>query len=780
MLQATDTQRSGAFVARHEIAVRRGDRVRVELSSSAFDTVLEARVPGGGSLSNDDAAGDRTRSELELDIPEDGTLKLGVTTFRVGAGGAYHLRVSRVTGPRTPVLARTTTQLAHHVVPNSALPTSVPGIPTPVAPTAPGTPPTATPATSTALHPGDRISGALEESDGRLPSGEVTDTFELDITAPQALSIELDSSEFDAYLVVTTPSGERLTNDDAGGSRNAALAIDAVPGRYIVIATTYRAGERGRYELKVLAGREAPAPASAETVQRGELREGDRQLRSGEFVDDHTITLTAGAPIHIEARSSAFDTYLIVRDPDGHQRDNDDQAPGNTNAALDFVAERAGDYSVLVTSYRPGETGAYELVTRSSSSAPAVTPTTPSTPPSTPTPTPGASPTAPPNGAAGTPPSGGPSTGLGTQRGTLAAGDRQLSSGEFIDTYPMTFSPGTPVELRVESSAFDSYLLVRSPSGRQMDNDDYRPGALHAGIDIPSAEAGAYQVGVTSYRSGETGAYTLTARAGSATAGPVTPVAPGTPPGAAPTLPAGAPRVFTISVGITDYPGSANDLPECANDARKIAEALRNQGLSTSDREFLLVDGDATTTRIREAFARVAAEAQPNDVFVFFYSGHGGQNTTHTDDRNELDGIDEYLFVTDGPLLDDELGRLVSSVRARTSLVALDACYSGGFAKDVVSRPGVIGLFSSEEDVTSAVASQFQAGGYLSHFLRLGIQGEADADPRDGALTVGELTHFVWQQYGQHASDVHMGEGYQQLVIDRGAVRNGEVLWRTR
>jgi cytochrome P450 len=62
------------------------------------------------------------------------------------------------------------------------------------------------------------------------------------------------------------------------------------------------------------------------------------------------------------------------------------------------------------------------------------------------------------------------------------------------------------------------------------------------------------------------------------------------------------------------------------------------------------------------------------------------------------------------------------------SLLALDACFSGGFARDVVSRPGVMGLFSSEEDLTSAVADKFEAGGYLSHFLRAGLAGEGDGD----------------------------------------------------
>ncbi|HHH27348.1 MAG TPA: hypothetical protein ENK57_03220 [Polyangiaceae bacterium] len=88
----------------------------------------------------------------------------------------------------------------------------------------------------------------------------------------------------------------------------------------------------------------------------------------------------------------------------------------------------------------------------------------------------------------------------------------------------------------------------------------------------------------------------------------------------------------------------------------------------------------------------------------------------------------------------------------------------------IASGEGRAGMFSSEEDVTSAVAGRFRAGGYLSHFVRLGIQGEADQDPRNSILTVGELTHYAWRQFGQHAADVRMRDGIQQLVVDRGAL----------
>ncbi|MDQ3036832.1 MAG: caspase family protein, partial [Myxococcota bacterium] len=364
-------------------------------------------------------------------------------------------------------------------------------------------------------------------------------------------------------------------------------------------------------------------------------------------------------------------------------------------------------------------------------------------------------------------------------RGALAAGDAPLASGEFSDPHTATFAAGAPISIRLDSSAFDPYLIVRSPSGRQQDNDDFRPGALSSGIDIPAAEAGEYRILVTSYRPGETGAYTLTITSGAGATTTVTPQ-PGTGAPVAPAAPGvSGSRVWVLSVGISDYPGGGNDLPECANDAVKIAEALRNQGLTAPDREFLLTDAQATTGAIRSAMQRIASQIRPDDTFVFFYSGHGGQRTERSTDLRELDGVDEYLFVYDGELLDDEFGRLTDAIRARTSLIAIDACFAGGFSKDVITRPSVVGMFSSEEDVTSAVAGQFQAGGYLSHFLRLGIQGDADDDPHDRVMTVGELTHFVWLQYGRHASAVRMQMGYQHLVVDRGAVHTTQELWRS-
>ncbi|MFO0682891.1 MAG: caspase family protein [Sandaracinus sp.] len=632
-LAATDTRMGASYVDRYDVHVEAGQRLRVTVTSQTLDTILRVGMPGSGTLTNDDVAGDRTRSELEVVADATGDLKVSVTTFAPGATGTYHVHVERVTA--APPAAVAVAVPTFHQLPSNFRSYLA------------GTTPSASSAEPTAVtvHAGDRLQATLAAGDATLPSGEFADYYAFAAT-PGHYTVSMQSTRIDSYLVVTTPSGERLQNDDSGGTRNASLDLDVTAaGDYRIAATSYRAGETGPYELSVAAASAPSAPtATAPTApptsaapsgartEHGELAAGDSQLRSGEWFDEYDYTFASGTPVHLEATSSAFDTYLILRAPSGQQTDNDDQQPGNLNAALDFVASEAGQYRVLVTSYAPGMRGPYDLtVNGNASGAPTSPPTTTSVPPTAPT---------------------GPAA-----------------------------SPGDST------------------------------------------------------------------------------------------------RVWVVSAGITDYPNPANHLPECANDARKIVEALHNQGLSTTDTEFLLTDGAATREGIHHALQTVASRIQPNDTFVFFWSGHGGQASATTTDSDELDGHDEYIFVYDGEIMDDQMAEWMDQIHA-LSLFALDSCFSGGFAKDVVHRDGVVGLFSSEEDVTSAVASEFQAGGYLSHFLRLGIQGGADDDPQDSVTTVGELTHYVWQQWAQHATDVRMSGGYQQLVEERGAVHTDEVFWR--
>ncbi len=625
--------------AGYDVTVGARDRLTVSLTSTAFDPVLRVQLPNGSTLTNDDFQGSRSESRLEVEVPAAGTMKVVVEGYAPEAAGPFRVAVTRAAadpgiaaiatsnlGARPPAGAQAAAAAAsgargrsHH-----GLPGGLPG--------------------GTALAFGRRVNGMLPTAP-TLPTGEPMQVYTLSgVTAGQRVTVDVGSDAFDPYLLVQSPNGQLWENDDTGGTTASRVSfVASVPGAYRVIVSAYRAGMSGAFEIEAsdaVAGAvaaaapptatPAPGPVTPGRTIDGELANGDQQLRSGEFYDTHELPLTAGQRVDLEARSTDFDTYLIVLPPNGQQQENDDRTQGNTNAGLELVATEAGTYRVLVTSYRPGETGRYAL-------------------------------------AIGTPQGGG--------------------------------------------SVVPEVVTPRSPD------------------------------------------------------------APRTPGGG---------RVFAILAGISDYPGDGNDLPECANDARKLSEALGRRGLLGAEQQVVLTDAQATRANLASAFARMARDVRPDDVFVFFYSGHGAQGAPGSRDVREIDGRDESIVLHDGNLLDDDFARMLDQVRARVSVTALDSCFSGGFSKDVVTRPGRIGLFSSEEDVLSAVASQFQAGGYLSHFLRTGVGGDADADPADGVLTVGELTHFVYRQFAHHATDVQLQGAYQQLVVDRGAVPVDQVLWRYR
>src|SRR5690606_15329380 len=146
----------------------------------------------------------------------------------------------------------------------------------------------------------------------------------------------------------------------------------------------------------------------------------------------------------------------------------------------------------------------------------------------------------------------------------------------------------------------------------------------------------------------------------------------------------------------------------------------------------------------------------------------------------ELDGRRETIELYDGAITDAQLAQLFQRIRARMSMVVLDSCFSGGF-RNLIDRPNVMGLFSSEEDLTSLVASRLKAGGFLAYFLREGLTGAADTDG-DRLVTAGELGDYVRRRFrreGEIPVETRENErGIQNLLVERGGVHVDDVVVR--
>lgn len=132
---------------------------------------------------------------------------------------------------------------------------------------------------------------------------------------------------------------------------------------------------------------------------------------------------------------------------------------------------------------------------------------------------------------------------------------------------------------------------------------------------------------------------------------------------------------------------SFDPLPGASSDTKRMIDLLKEQGFKSSN---IIVLGanksdEVTIERIREAFKTIEIKVKPNDLFLFYYSGHGYfvKDDPKGDDK-ELDGNDEVLVTYNNYLVDDEINRTYSNsqkFKATRNIMLVDACRSGSTQK---------------------------------------------------------------------------------------------------
>lgn len=97
----------------------------------------------------------------------------------------------------------------------------------------------------------------------------------------------------------------------------------------------------------------------------------------------------------------------------------------------------------------------------------------------------------------------------------------------------------------------------------------------------------------------------------------------------------------------------------------------------------------ATADNVLEALNIAAGRMESGDLFVFYYSGHGGRKKDLSGDERQKNGKDlhdETLCLYDRQLLDDELAEIWPKFSSGVRLVMMsDSCNSGSnFEREVV------------------------------------------------------------------------------------------------
>jgi hypothetical protein len=220
---------------------------------------------------------------------------------------------------------------------------------------------------------------------------------------------------------------------------------------------------------------------------------------------------------------------------------------------------------------------------------------------------------------------------------------------------------------------------------------------------------------------------------------------------------------WAIIVGVNQYSNGINSLAMCVNDAKAVAKSLVETGIFNADSVYLMTDESPpdlqpTSINIERMIKTVAAQAKPEDLVYFSFSGHGDWNDEKQDSvLITSDANPQNLGRTS--LFGSTLQKLFGEIRAEKLIVVLDACHSGGiqiqgrksvrqaaqipeaFYEKFTNSKGQVTVRSCAFNEVSWESPDIGHGIFTYHLVEA-LRGGADRD-RDGIATLSEVRAYV-------------------------------------
>jgi hypothetical protein len=219
---------------------------------------------------------------------------------------------------------------------------------------------------------------------------------------------------------------------------------------------------------------------------------------------------------------------------------------------------------------------------------------------------------------------------------------------------------------------------------------------------------------------------------------------------------------YVLAVGINQYKNPRMVLNYAKPDAVSFEKTIDERGTSLYKNleVHTLFDGDATRSSILNKMDELAAKIHQEDVFIFYYAGHGSM----VDDRFFFIPSESLRLYDLSSLQRDAIEASVlqekfKNIHALKQLIVMDACQSGASVELLASRGAAeekaIAQLSRSAGIhvmASAGSEQFAAEfvelghGIFTYLLIKALQGDADGAPKDGKVTIYELKSYLDDQ----------------------------------
>ena len=220
------------------------------------------------------------------------------------------------------------------------------------------------------------------------------------------------------------------------------------------------------------------------------------------------------------------------------------------------------------------------------------------------------------------------------------------------------------------------------------------------------------------------------------------------------------PRMYILSVGVSNYANQDWHLDYAAGDAKSFGDTLKAaaSGLYAEPRLIYLPNEQATIAGIEAAMNKLQGEVRADDVFVMFLAGHGRsiEGRYYFLPQNLQPGRGQTIM-QDG-ISEDILQKWLRLISANNSVLIIDTCESAGAARGSIEVDTAIDRLEhavGRSVIAAASGPAFE--GYLGHGVMSYVILQTltkSTGKRDELISLKDLEKNVKEQVPKISKDI--------------------------